>query len=512
MNSLKAQFSTRFALIVMVIMVVLAGCDSTGIPSGGTPIAVATSTPKTVASAPSETPKSAEPTPTLVEFFPIETPTKVVGGSGLLNTPTPRPQATATTIPQVEATATSAEPTEEAIAKPTEEATAVVGGEPTPTLMPQTVRLDLFEQVWDTVDTHYLYRDFRGLDWQAQHDKYQALVKSAKTSTEYYDEISTMVSDLKDDHSRYLSPAAAREEDDLQSGNANYVGVGIISSPLDKSVLVIFVFKNSPAEKAGLKRRDQIVAIDGKPLEDPTNISNVIRGPAGTTVTLTVVSPGQAERDIPIVRGKITGAIVPTASRLEKEPGIGYLIIPDLFTNNMGDLVEKELNSLLVGKPKLTGLVIDLRGNGGGFRTVLEQILGFFIEGDVGTFFDANNSYPLTITASAIQSKLKDIPVVILTDGGAESYAEVLAASIQEKGRAKVVGVHSAGNTETIYQYNFDDGSRLWCAQEGFKRLDGSNLEGTGVIPDYVIDVEWTSYPESEDPHILKAIELIKQQ
>lgn len=496
MNIGKTQKRNSLALIILTVLIVLAGCDSTGIPKSSTPVAEATATSETVAIAPTPTSEEAQPTPTLEEFFPVATATEDAGGSGL-GTATPR--ATATTEPSI------GDPTEE----PTVEPTAAANAEPTPTLMSKNDRVNLFEDVWSTVDDNYLYRDFRGLDWNAEHDKYETIIENAKTSTEYYDAISEMIGELKDDHSRFLSPAAAREEDDLQSGNANYVGVGIISSPLEKSVLVIFVFKNSPAEKAGLNRRDQIVAIDGKPIEDPTNISNIIRGPEGTTVKLTVHSPGQAERDIPIVRGKITGGIVPTSSRLEKEPSIGYLIIPDLFTDDMGYLVEDELNSLLAGSPKMTGLIVDLRGNGGGFRTVLEQILSYFVEGDVGTFFSANDSYPLHITASSIQGELKDIPVVLLIDGGAESYAEVLAASIQEKGRAQVVGVHSAGNTETIFQYNFEDGSRLWCAQEGFKLLDGTNMEGTGVIPDYVIDADWMTYPESEDPHIVKAVELL---
>src|SRR4051812_5483707 len=129
MNSLKAQYRTRFALIVMVMLVVLAGCDSTGIPSVGTPVAAATSTPKAVASAPTDTPQGVEPTPTLEEFFPIETPTNDPGGSGRLSTATPQSLATATPILQIAdtetpilqigATATRAEPTGEATALPT---------------------------------------------------------------------------------------------------------------------------------------------------------------------------------------------------------------------------------------------------------------------------------------------------------------------------------------------------------------------------------------------------------
>ena len=154
--------------------------------------------------------------------------------------------------------------------------------------MPKAERIRIFEDVWKTADDNYLYKDFHGADWQALHDKYLPIATNAATSDDFYKAISDMVDELKDDHSRYLSPQGAKEEDALQSGNANYVGIGILSSPEDTSILVIFVFPNSPAEKAGLQRRDRITAVDGIPFEDPRNEPSRMRGPKGTTVHLTV--------------------------------------------------------------------------------------------------------------------------------------------------------------------------------------------------------------------------------
>jgi C-terminal peptidase prc len=318
-----------------------------------------------------------------------------------------------------------------------------------------------------------------------------------------------MIYELNDGHSRYESPTSAQEEDALDSGNADYVGVGIISSPNGNAQDVIYVFPNSPAEKAGLTRRDRIVAVDGTPFVDPAKESSRVRGPAGTTVVLSVVSPEQPERAVPIVRGRVGGAVVPSSKRLAGDPSLGYLIIPSLSTNDMDKRVEAELNQLISGAPALKGLIIDMRGNGGGFRTILESILGDFTSGQVGTFFSQTGSYPFTVEARPLAASLKDIPVVLLVDQGTESYAEVFSASLQETGRAKIVGVPSAGNTETIYAYDLDDGSRLWCAQEGFKLLDGTNLEGRGVIPDVTVNVNWTAFTEDDDPQILKAMDIL---
>jgi len=224
-----------------------------------------------------------------------------------------------------------------------------------------------------------------------------------------------------------------------------------------------------------------------------------------------VESPGRAPREVDIVRDTIGGEIVPTASRLSADPGIGYLVIPDLWTNDMDTLVNDTLRDLLDGPTPLTGLIIDLRGNGGGFRTVLESILGEFVSGEVGTFFNQKEQHPFTIQKGPLFDRLKNVPVVVLVDKGSESYTEVLSAVLQAKGRAKVVGTPSAGNTETIYRYDFDDGSRLWLAEESFKLPDGTNLEGRGVIPDVTISEDWTTYTEENDPDILAALKLLKK-
>jgi C-terminal processing protease CtpA/Prc len=176
----------------------------------------------------------------------------------------------------------------------------------------------------------------------------------------------------------------------------------------------------------------------------------------------------------------------------------------------MADQVEAKLEELLSG-PGLRGLIIDLRSNEGGWRNVLTGILGQFVSGRVGSFYTQERQYPLSIDRGSLNARLRDMPLVVLVDDNTQSYAEVLSGALQASGRAKVVGLTSAGNTETVYPYDFDDGSRLWVAQEGFRLPDGTNLEGQGVVPDFVMDTMWTDYSESDDPHIVKAIELLRQ-
>lgn len=487
-NFVTRTFLSRIPALTLALFL-LVGCNSTGLPPTKFPM------PTTVGE-----------TPTAIAALPQVSPTPRLEPTPQTE-PTETPGSEATTEPQATAQA-DASPESEATAAPAE--TAQSGTvTPTPTVLPKAERVRVFEDVWDTVDSNYLYKDFHGANWQALHDKYLPLATNATTSDEFYNSISDMVDELKDDHSRYLSPQDAKEEDDLQSGNANYVGIGILSSPNGKSLMIVFVFPNSPAEKAGLKRRDRISAVDGVPFKDPQNEPSRIRGPAGSTVRLTVTSPGEQTREVSIVRGTITGAISPTASRLEVNPRIGFVIIPDLWTDDMGTRVQDELQTLLDDGRPLDGLVLDLRGNGGGFRTVLESVLSNFVTGEVGKFFNQKEQYPFVIEKSFLFDRLEAVPLAVLVDGGSESYTELLAGALQAKGRAKVVGVPTAGNTETIYRYDFEDGSRLWVAQESFMLPDGTNLEGKGVQPDFVSDKDWTTFTEKDDPDILKAVELL---
>jgi carboxyl-terminal processing protease len=478
------KWSVILAGLVICVMA-LVGCNAAGIPASG-----------------GLTLKSAATSTTVAYLQPVTTPTALDSSNILEASTTPAPTRVASAV-------TPGETIEPVTVQPTQEALGQGTVGPAGTVLALSEREHIFNEVWDTIDRNYLYPDFHGVDWNALKAKYEPLVQNATTSDDFYNALFDMVDALNDGHSRYESPTRAKEEESLESGNADYAGIGIISSPVDKSVGVVYVFPNSPADKAGIKRRDRITAVDGTLFIDPAKEAGRIRGPEGTTVTLSVVSPEQAERSVPIVRGKVTGAVLPSSHRLSADPSIGYLVIPTLSTDDMDVRVESELKALLSGSPDLKGLIVDMRGNGGGFRTILESILGDFVNGQVGTFFNQTTSYSLNITRKPLADKLDSLPVVLLVDQGTESYAEVMSASIQEKGRAKVVGATTAGNTETIYAYNLEDGSRLWCAQEGFKLLDGTNLEGRGVIPDVTVNVDWTAYQEADDPQILKSVDLL---
>lgn len=425
------------------------------------------------------------------------------------STPTATATATVTPSPTSSATATATaapSPT----STPTAEPIPLIP-QPTPTLSSFDAlrRGELFDKVWGTVAAHYLYADFGGVDWQALKETYRPRALAAPTTEEFYATLAAMIDELRDRHSRFENPQQAFVQQALATGRDAYVGVGILTVPVDDGLLVTTVFPNSPAAEAQLQRRDMIVAVDGGPVNpDDTGIS----GPADTSVQLELRSPDSTLRTVTLTRRAVLAQYVPDVYLLP-DTRIGYVLIQSFWAQDMADKTGQALQALLAANDdQLDGLIIDLRSNGGGWRSVLEGLLSTFVAGEVGAWWSQQTSYPLTIAGTPLYDQLMSVPVVVLVDRETESYAEVFAAVLQAQGRAQVVGFNTAGNTETIFAYDLDDASRLWVAQEGFKLPDGSNLEGRGVLPDHAIDVDWTRFSERRDPHILKALELIGQR
>lgn len=455
---------------MLLLVVVLARCGPFG---AAQPVAspMAQSSPTTVALAPTRSPA---PSPTAQ--------------------PSATPAPTATTTPTAEPTAT-VEPT---MVEPT--------ATPRPELTSEE-REKLFNDVWQTVNEHYLYPDFNGVDWQQVRRDFAPQVAAAVSSADLYTVLAAMIEKLNDNHSRFTPPEEAQYEDAVASGNDTYVGIGVMTNYEPGAAFVTLVFPDSPAAEGGLQRGDRIIAVNSEPFTD----TGQIRGPENTQVTLTIRSPQAEPRDVTLTRRAVVGKIRPLSQRLPNAPEIGYLLIPSLWADDMHTQVITQLKSLRQADAPLRGVVMDLRSNGGGWRTVLEGILAQFTSGKVGDFFSSGEAYALEITPGAEYEAYARLPLVVLVDNGSASYAEVLAGSLQFMG-ATVIGVPTAGNTETIFQYNFDDGSRLWVAQEGYKLPDGTNFEGSGVQPDVVVTEDWTQYALPNDPAILQAIDVINRK
>lgn len=371
----------------------------------------------------------------------------------------------------------------------------------------------IFRRLWRIVNDRYIYPDFNGYDWQAARNAMNQRIAAGMSDDQFYEAMRQLIIALGDDHSQFLSPDEARSEDADYEGTGSYVGIGIVTAVnRDKGYLyVLSVLPNSPAEQSGIRPHDHVLEIDGQPSVDAQGNSQVhlLRGPPGATVKLRMRTPGMAVRLLELQRAAVSSVERIEYRVLARDAGggrIGYLNIPSLFEQSVLARSRQVLRALMQAG-SLDGLILDLRTNGGGTYGNLRGLLALFTDGEVGYFVARSGMRtPIRVRANNIGNSQR-VPLAVLVGPATESFAEVLAGVLQSRGRAVLIGQRTAGNIETLLSHEFEDGSRLWLAEETFRLLDGSGWEGRGLAPDIYVDKNWDEYTADDDPVLAAALE-----
>jgi len=318
--------------------------------------------------------------------------------------------------------------------------------------------------------------------WNAIHSHYvdQAAVKS-KTMT--YGAISGMVDALGDTgHSTFLSPGMIKEEEEYTKGQ--YKGIGAEVKMKEKHVVIVAPLDNSPAQRAGLKPGQIIIAVNGKDVEGLGLIQVVKRilGPAGTKVTLRVFSPKTGlTREITLERASITVNNV----TWHQIPGtaIAHLRIAGFSEGVTVDL-KKALEKI---KDKhLEGLILDLRNNPGGLLNEAVATASQFLSG--GLVLQEKNVQghitPISVEKGGVAP---NIPIVGLVNGGTASAAEIVAGALQDRQRAVLVGTTTFGTGTVLEQIPLSDGSALLLAIQEWLTPDGHTIWHKGITPNSLV-------------------------
>lgn len=374
----------------------------------------------------------------------------------------------------------------------------------------QDEQLNIFRELGDVVEAVYVYPDFNGKDWNEIESRYQARIEAGLDTQSFYNEMSLMIEELGDEHSFFMSPAEVVESEAELRGDIEFVGVGIYSQPdFDRGRLtVVSTFPGSPAEYGGIQDHDSILSVDGQPITEDFSVR--IGGPQCSAVILTVQSPGEAPRQVMLVRYSIQGNIPIDARLVPTSDGskIGYIFIPSFFDETLPEQIKNALNEF----GPLDGLILDVRMNGGGINTVTYPIMEYFIQGRLGQFVSRDSSRDLEIQANEIQNS-QTVPLVVIVSQDTASFGEIFAGVLQDAGRAQVVGETSLGNLEVMHGYDFEDGSQAWIAAETFtSAFSSANWEETGIIPDVQAFAEWDTFYFETDPSIAAAINLLGHQ
>ncbi|MFD2705589.1 S41 family peptidase [Salibacterium lacus] len=298
-----------------------------------------------------------------------------------------------------------------------------------------------------------------------------------------------MVNELDDPHSAYMDQETASQFN--QSLESSFEGIGAEVSMVDDTPTIVSPFGGSPAEKAGLRPNDQILEVNGESTEGSTLNETVlkIRGEKGSTVTLTIQRQGASEPfEVDVVRDEIPIETVTSDTIEQNGRTIGLLELTS-FSENTASEFEKQLTNL--EEQDIDGLLIDVRGNPGGYLNSVQSIGDLVIPGGEPIVQIEDPNGETTRSISALEEK-KDYPIVGLIDEGSVSASEILAAALKEAGGYDLVGQTTYGKGTVQQSMKLGDGSRLKLSMFKWLTSDGNWINEEGVKP--TVEVEQPEY------------------
>jgi carboxyl-terminal processing protease len=279
-----------------------------------------------------------------------------------------------------------------------------------------------------------------------------------------------------DRFSHYFTPS---EYDRFQQG-ARLSGVGIAVTEVSRGLRVATVYKHTPAREAGIQPGEIITGVNGQSIagKDADAVTSRIRGPAGTSVTLTILSRDGKSREVTVTRREVE--VPQVAGHLEDVGGakLGYVRLAGFFPGAHGEL-RKEVEQLY--SQGAQGIVLDLRGNGGGLLTEAVLVSSIFVPG--GTIVSTHGRTQRTRTFEATGDALPRHPMVVLINGDTASASEIVTASLEESGLATVVGTTSFGKGTFQEVIPLNNGGALDLTVGEYLTRDGTSINGTGIAP-----------------------------
>ncbi len=323
--------------------------------------------------------------------------------------------------------------------------------------------------------------------------------------------IEGMVESLKDPFSAYFDP---QEYDRFeQAQNSEFQGVGLTVNEHPDGLRVVEVFDESPAERAGIRPGDVIVAVGRKRLKSLSQAQSValIKGPAGTEVQLRVRRDGRP-RTVEVTRATISVPVVASTLRREGDDRLGVVKLAQFASGAHGEVVGAIRR---LQRRRAAGLVLDLRGNGGGLVTEAQLVASAFIEkGPIVT--TRGRSVPertLYATGDAVAGKL---PVVVLVDRNTASASEIVAGALQDRKRAALVGTRTFGKGVFQQVIELSNGGALDITAGQYFTPRGRNLggEGTAKGPGLKPDVPARDDPDTPrtDEALDRALEVLARR
>ncbi len=341
--------------------------------------------------------------------------------------------------------------------------------------------------------------------------KHEYVEKELDDQKLVYGSIRGLLGALDDPYTRFVEPKAYKEMKIRMSGT--YSGIGIYIGMKDHQLTVISPIEGTPAYKAKLKAGDKIMTIDKKSTKDMAleEAVSLIRGPEGTKVTLGILRKEWKDaKDFEIIRAKIQIKSVKTKT-LDED--IAYIKLNTF--ENLG--ASREFEKALREAKQATGLIIDLRGNGGG---LLQNAI------DIGSMFIDRGIIVQTVDREKRREQIESTgrvlwrrPTVVLINEASASASEILAGALRDNKAATLVGTKTFGKASVQNVRRLNDGSALLITIAKYLTPNGEDINKKGIMPDIEVlipteeaEAEFEIEDEKEDIQLQKAIEILKSK
>ncbi len=385
-------------------------------------------------------------------------------------------------------------------------ASGTAGTTPDPAAPAAPTEFGVIKEAWDTLHREYVGRDTlsdQELIWGAIDGMTQAVGDTG--------------------HTDFMTPEEREQRSDSLSGS--YVGIGVRIDPTEEGLpRIVGVFKDSPAEAAGLEVDDVITAVDGETTTGKTidEVATLVRGEAGTSVSVTVRADGTGpERTVDIVRADVP--IQPVSWTIV--PGTSIALIRlDQFSSGSADEIVATLDA--ARQQGADRIVLDLRGNPGGYVNEAVGIASQFLKSGV-VYRERNAQGDETVHDGAPNGVATDLPLVVLVDGSTASSSEIVSGALQDAGRATIVGETTFGTGTVLGEFELSDGSALRVGTVEWLTPDGRRIWHEGIAPDEAVelpedvaaltpdDVRAMTAAQAAavaDPQLARALELVARE
>lgn len=354
------------------------------------------------------------------------------------------------------------------------------------------IDFSLLKKTWDQVTANYVDPD--------------KIDKEKMT----YGAVSGMVEAIGDPYTEFFDPEEAKKLDEDLSGS--FEGIGLQLGVKNNQITAVSPIKGTPADRAGLKPGDMILAVDKKPTADLSvdEVVSIIRGPKGTKVTLTITRKGESgTKDVEITRDLIKVPSmeweIKTAEDGKKIAHIKLFQFSDSVYQDFKSAAFEILNS------NVSGIILDMRNNPGGLVNQATDIAGWFIDRNQVILSEQDRNEESVEIKSNGPSNFSSIPLVVLINEGSASASEIMAGALKDDRGALLIGQTSFGKGTVQKIIDFEDGSSLKVTIAKWYTPSGVRIQDTGITPDIQVELTAEDYDSNKDPQFDRALQEIEK-